>query len=778
MGEKIASAFDIFDQVATLPPEDQYAALERMTLSDDMNRIVRRMLLAHQRETGFLGFTSEQPFSLKQGDQLERWQVEEPIGRGGMGEVYRVKRADGSFEQVAALKLVTLGGAYFQLDRFTEERNLIASFEHPGIARVIDGGQASDGRPFFVMELVDGRPIDEACAGLTIDEKLDRFKSVCRSVSYAHAQLVLHRDLKSDNVLMDEDGRARVIDFGVATTVAESSDLKAPMSRVYAAPEQLAGDTPRVETDIWGLGTILFETLTETAFADQNSRQNALGQLPSALRAIIEKALSEDPDDRYSTASDLERDIANYQTDFPVSALPETNLNNLKLFAKRNTLGVVLSGLLVTVLTAGLVGTTVQTRRALSEEAKAVEALEYSEYQSQIAVAARNTFRDVAAEAYKDENAEKTFREILDIEREQALDLYETDPDRAISSLYGLGRMYELRGSIGDIIKTYKPVAESAATPDSIFSVLILEVYATMLVFSQDTDEALRVYDQALALMEERPHLFAINQAKIELHKAEISGDPDQMVPAIDRLISLAEDIPLVDDASRQTYVGLMDNAGYRLIILNENERALDIFEHLLEVNEEIVGPREIPSATFMNNIVGLNTRIGDFEAAQTMNTQLIALVNEESGPSVSLALANRMQGRLFVASGDYASAQEYFGEAVDLFVEYDLPNSNVEMATRMEMAKFEARTGDIATSIENFQQLRLDYDSVFAGSKYLLGLYHKNIGETYSSGDYHSKARDNLEIAIKYLEEDGSRPDILQEARQVLNDLPRSSAQ
>src|SRR5690349_240583 len=201
------------------------------------------------------------------GTRFGAWQVQRLIGRGGAGEVYVASRADGAFRQKAALKLLRQG-AVAEVSRFQSEREILARLEHPGIARLLDGGVYADGRPYMVMEYVEGTSLTEYCdsAELGIEGRLRLFAEVCDVVSYAHRSLVVHRDLKPRNILVTQEGRVKLLDFGVAKLLdavsPNTEQTSAPLTPDYAAPEQLTGQPITTATDVYALGVVLFELLT------------------------------------------------------------------------------------------------------------------------------------------------------------------------------------------------------------------------------------------------------------------------------------------------------------------------------------------------------------------------------------------------------------------------------------------------------------------------------------------------------------------------------------
>ena len=197
------------------------------------------------------------------------YQIIDQLGHGGMGEVYRAARADGQYDQQVAIKLVRVGlDTSFLLERFRHERQILASLDHPNIARLLDGGTTENGTPYLVMELLEGVPIDQYCDEhkLSVTQRLQLFRQVCGAVQYAHQRLVIHRDLKPSNVLVTREGVPKLLDFGIAKILDQSSDaqttLGQSMTPEYASPEQIRGETITTASDVYSLGVGLYQLLT------------------------------------------------------------------------------------------------------------------------------------------------------------------------------------------------------------------------------------------------------------------------------------------------------------------------------------------------------------------------------------------------------------------------------------------------------------------------------------------------------------------------------------
>ncbi|HEY4972922.1 MAG TPA: serine/threonine-protein kinase, partial [Steroidobacteraceae bacterium] len=287
------------------------------------------------------------------GTRLGAWTITRLIGRGGMGDVYEGVRTQGDFQQRVAIKLLQRD-AGAQLERFEAERQILARLEHPGIARLYDGGVTSDGRPFMVMEFVEGRAITDFCVltHASFEQRLRLFSQVCDAVAYAHRNLIVHRDLKPSNIMVTAAGVVKLLDFGIAKLLdpqlARMTQVAvAPMTPICAAPEQLAGDPITTATDVYALGLLLFELLTGThawlgsetpmllalrtvlqrpaPSASRTAEARAEAPVPARLirgdlDAIVAKALRTEPAYRYATVDSLKSDVGRVLDGEPVAA--------------------------------------------------------------------------------------------------------------------------------------------------------------------------------------------------------------------------------------------------------------------------------------------------------------------------------------------------------------------------------------------------------------------------------------------------------------------------
>jgi len=310
------------------------------------------------------------------GQQLGSYQLVELIGHGGMGSVYRAARTS-DFRKEVAVKVVKRGmDTEFILERFRQERQILAALDHPNIARLLDGGATSDGRPYIVMELVTGQPITEYSTAhrLTVEEKLRLFQTVCSAVQHAHQNLVVHRDLKASNILVTAEGVPKLLDFGIAKLVAPDSQRTAAIFRLMtpecASPEQVRGEPLNTLSDIYSLGVLLYELLTEAkphqfttgdsaeiqrVICDQEPKKpSAIRPLAGDLDNIVLKAMHKDPLHRYSSAAQLSEDIGRYLSGQPVIARRDTLRYRASKFVRRHLAATVAAAAIFVSLAGGL----------------------------------------------------------------------------------------------------------------------------------------------------------------------------------------------------------------------------------------------------------------------------------------------------------------------------------------------------------------------------------------------------------------------------------------
>jgi eukaryotic-like serine/threonine-protein kinase len=415
----------LLDFVLDMEPDERERYLAGSAAAADVIAAVRRLLDAEPHAATFLDQPAAEyaaPFvahALSGRDttasvphRIGAWHIIREIGHGGMGAVYLAERADEQFQLRVAIKLVRDGAPDEELiRRFVEERQILASLDHPHIARLIDGGVTPEGVPWFAMEYVDGMPIDRYCDehGLGIEDRIELCCAVCDAVDHAHRKLIVHRDLKPSNILIAADGTPRLLDFGIARLLrgdgATDTSLTVTNARLmtpqYASPEQVRGDRVTTATDIYSLGVLLYTVLTgrhphgatvDTAphelaraileaevvrpsLAGAQLRGLSESRLSRRLRGDIDTillmALRREPERRYRSAAALATDLRRHLTGLPVEAQPDTLRYRAGKFVRRHRAAVLAAAVVLLSLSGGLAGTSWQAAVARREAQRA-----------------------------------------------------------------------------------------------------------------------------------------------------------------------------------------------------------------------------------------------------------------------------------------------------------------------------------------------------------------------------------------------------------------------
>jgi serine/threonine-protein kinase len=422
---------EVFAAAQARPPEERAALLARLCGEDAALRSEVESLLAADASPALRSGRVLDEVAPElvgngvphEGSRVGPYRLKERIGQGGMGVVFAAERADGQFQQTAAVKLIGVGFAdTASITRFRTEREILARLEHPHIARLLDGGLTEQGLPYLVMEYVRGDPITGFCdrRRLPVAERLRLFQQICQAVQYAHQNLVVHRDLKPSNILVSDRGEAKLLDFGIAKLLEPgraSPPLEATrtvarlMTPAFASPEQIRGEPVTTATDVYALGLLLYELLTgrraqplaedlppaelerricgpdaERASAavlageDAAARADRRGVSPQRLGRLLQgdldtilaKAMQKEPARRYASAAELADDVGRHLHRLPVRARPDTMAYRASRFVRRHRFGVTAAGAALVLLIAFAVAMALQAARIAREaEAKA-----------------------------------------------------------------------------------------------------------------------------------------------------------------------------------------------------------------------------------------------------------------------------------------------------------------------------------------------------------------------------------------------------------------------
>jgi tetratricopeptide (TPR) repeat protein len=394
-------------------PSDQHAAFVLSqcdgdrALAAEILAIVEASLAADSCFESPAGFTSAA--AAEPGMRVASWKLVRLLGQGGMASVYLAERSEAGFDQRAAVKIVRGGYADgFLAQRFLDERRILASLEHPNIARFIDGGTTAYGVPYVALEYVEGVRIDEFCDArrLNTRERIAVFRQVCSAVEYAHRRLVVHRDIKASNILVAHDGTPKLLDFGIAKLIDPTlvQDRTHTLFRVVtpesASPEQLRGEPVTTATDVYSLGVLLYRLLTglspygsgpmteadlvkavctQTAVPPSRLMRQTTARTTSRLRQwrtddldhIVMKALRKEPERRYGSVDQFSNDLRRYLDGLPVDAAPDSVTYRCRKFVNRHRRAVGAAVASVVLLLAAVATVAWQARVAQRERTRA-----------------------------------------------------------------------------------------------------------------------------------------------------------------------------------------------------------------------------------------------------------------------------------------------------------------------------------------------------------------------------------------------------------------------
>lgn len=400
---------DLFQRAMDLPPGARREFLDSQdgveaSVIEEAARLIAASSSADRifEDRAWMGALLDKTQDPRVGTILGAWRLRKPLGGGGMGTVYLAERADEQFHKQAALKIVRLGlDSEAMLRRFRRERQILASLEHPNIARLLDGGVTGDGYPYLVMEYIEGERLDQYCQSrrLSARETVCLFRRICASVRYLHRNLILHCDLKPSNVIVTPEGEPVLLDFGIARWADEAGAGNQTSTAFiftprFASPEQVAGLPLTTQCDVYSLGVILFEMLTgqspygatersptDWMRAVESMEPPLPSRVPSAsiaaadlkgdLDRILLAAMRKDRTERYGSVEALDEDLRRYLEGLPVQAGPQTVAYRLRKFAARHRAGVAGSAAVFLALVGGLATTLYEARVAARERDRA-----------------------------------------------------------------------------------------------------------------------------------------------------------------------------------------------------------------------------------------------------------------------------------------------------------------------------------------------------------------------------------------------------------------------
>jgi serine/threonine-protein kinase len=748
-GERLRRALEVFEAVADLESEARAAKLGDLCAGDvDLLARVDAMLAA-DAESGdpFEGRAARWSETLQVagseamlGRTFGAWRIVSVAGRGGMGVVYEVERADGAYAQRAALKLLHTGEqpAVFR-ERFLRERQVLARLRHSHIATLLDGGLTEAGDPWFVMEYVDGVPIDRWCdtRGLGLRARVELFLEVLEAVSYAHRNLLVHRDLKPSNLMVDASGRIKLLDFGIAKQL-QDPDLTAVADRAvtfgFASPEQLHDAPITTATDVWQLGVVLQllltgshpfrllrdtplaaqirllegepEPLTSSALRASVIQVSARGmedpaalakKLRGDLEAIVAACLRRDPASRYASVDALADDLRRWLENRPALASRSGAVERTALWLRRNRL---LAASIAAVSLALCVGTALslwQARAARLESARSRESLQFL----------ADTLTAAAPEQAL--NTEVSVRQLLDSARRQLEERSAVDPQVRQPVQRMLGRLYYSIGEFKLAVQLLEAGQRDVEPGDR----------ASALALADD----LVVYSDALGSLERNPESLAASERAAALRMRFAPHDPEQQLRAqahqtlghvhksgweacrqrAEAALAMARRMP---DPPVDVVMRLYSDLGSVANFTNDRSRLLQVSEEGLAFADRHAIPPESPLrfTLLRNRIEGL-LLAGRAPEAETLSRAVIGMAEKSGGVGATrlsvlynaLSMSLRDQGR-------YRESLQALAR-VDELMPIDSSGPRNIATMRANLARVNALVGDYPRSLELLRQ-------------------------------------------------------------------------
>lgn len=590
------------------------------------------------------------------------------IGRGGMATVYAAERDDREFERKVAVKILRRGMDTADIvRRLRRERQILASLDHPNIARLLDGGTTDDGRPFVVMEYIDGEPIDFYCEkkGLGLAARLQLFRQICDAVHFAHRNLILHRDIKPSNILVTAEGIPKLLDFGIAKVLAggelTGSELPEPtltgwrlFTPEWASPEQVRGETLTTASDVYSLGLLLYLLVTgRRAYTVDLYRPAELERVvceqdpPSPgrgddLDVVILAALRKEPARRYASAEPLAEDVRRFLENLPVTARKDTPLYRSGKFVRRHRLAVAaVTAVFLTLLLAALV--TFRQARLADEQRRQAEAnLERAE---QVATFLTDIFEVSSPDEARGRDLRA--REVLDQGVRRIRFSLQGDPQLRAELLGTMGRVYQKLNQYDEAAALLEEAwrLKAQTTGESSVATAASRRDLAALAFERGQLEQARDW-AAQALAQQRS---ASGSSPLEIAQSlKLVADIEVAFDAFDQAEALlCEALSLETThlgAEAEQVLATRNSLGEMYFRQGKTAEALTLFEDVLAVRRRVLGGDHPELATSINNLAVAAQTMGDLAKARVLLLEVLAIrrrVFGEEHHEVALTLNN-----------------------------------------------------------------------------------------------------------------------------------------
>ncbi len=728
------------------------------------------------------------------GLRIGAWRIVREVGYGGMGEVYEAERVEGGFTQRAALKLLRREASE-QVARFHAERQILARLEHPGIARLLDGGFAPDGRPYMAMEFVEGVSITAFCADTraSLDTRLALFLQVCDAVAFAHRHLVVHRDLKPANILVNAEGQVRLLDFGIAKLLdaddaaAQTRTAAAPLTPLYAAPEQLTGGAITTATDVYALGLLLFDLLTgeppwpagTTPVAPMlRALQAQAAPAPSAraatradppvprrrlegdLDAIVARALRAEPQHRYATVEALRRDIVHAQLGEPVAAREGARLYAAGRLLRRYRWAAASAGAVFAALAIGLGATAWQAHRTAEQrdiarrDAAREEALRYQLI---------GLFRRAIADHGSDTPTAKT---MLDKSAQRVLHEYRDQPELAGQVVLVLTDLYEalqdVQGSAA-LLEGYLADAGPDADPFAIADAR--QKLAGIELLRGHVERSGALLDQAEAYWAHETHPHPEERLEglaVRAQWQRARGDLDGAIAT--QRSAIAQRTALFGHDQRETAT-LFNSLAITLASANRLDEALAAYKETSAIYDRLgIGDR-LDAQIIRANTGTLALRVGRLREAEALLKDAIEHERALAGDSAAVAASLGYYGKLLSVTDQAQPALAALQEASAMGARYAGESSPLALQNRLFLGEAQLAAGDRAAARATLETTLADARTHYPPAHPLVLRGELALAAVEAAEGHPAAARARLEPVVAALRKTGAaaRPALAQ---------------
>ena len=654
------------------------------------------------------------------GARIGPWEVEREIGSGGMGRVYRARRADGLYDQTVAIKSVRLADEA-SVARFERERKLLAAMEHPGIARIVDGGTDETGAPYMATEFVDGLPIAEHAQRSGSDARAIAAMMIelARATSHAHSRLVLHRDIKSDNVLVDADGRVRLIDFGISGALAAQARPDGALTAAIAAPEVLAGQPASVRSDVFSLGVLL-----ATLLGKERPRRGEEGGMVVAerlagdadLAAIAAKATHADPEARYASADAFASDLDAWRSHRPVTARKQSRGYLASRFIRRYRVQTALGALALVALVAGL-------GVSLWQRSVALDARDMALAEEARSDAVRESLYTLLAESSAETGADDP-RGVLSAATARLYDQYAANPAANADTLQALGELQFHLGDYQAALTTFDNLLAHGGEIDPAVRAEGQFNAARASWRSGGMERARTLLAAAQDYWESEPEVWALRLQDSRLVESQImrETDPEGALALLRTTLERVKTETGAVSARAATFHSGIANA---LFAAGSIEEAETEFERTLEVYRELGDAQSVDALNVVNNLAAIKVMRGDLEGAGAQFAQAVEIRDALFGPSAATAALHSNYGKVLLQTGREEEALRELELAARMSETYAGAESILHIAALAGLAEAELATGgrDAMASAREAVALadRLDHPQAIASANLAL---------------------------------------------------------